>query len=365
MPVIQVTTNDTRIRLFEQNEKTSYDAMNAISGAVANDSGYDHLINLALAMAGEFSTTPKLFGFKPTITGAAQVTIDKGIAVRSDGIFKFSGGVYGINGAAQSGIFEIELSTLYDSPVSKDYINILTETISTAVGNSRKNFQLKLYENYTNSLTPPSPTGGRYKLFEYVMNVPSGSIVTLRNSVTNSGTTGKVPLGSVVYTFSPFYSPSSGVVDSDGFMLADGAAVPNGNALAGFVTPNLVDGSYIEGALAPNVAGIGSNDKTLSTSEMPLHSHTMSGSGSSINVVTDIGVRGAGNNSGVPIGYFGLTPFNTGTNNYPNSPIQNNILQLKQNVSVSISGNTGNSGSGTPFDMRTKRKQGIPLIRVN
>lgn len=360
MPVIQVNTDNTRIRLFEQNEKTSYDAMNAISGAVANDSGYDHLINLALAMAGEFSTTPKLFGFKTTITGAAQVTIDKGIAVRSDGIFKFSGGVYGINGAAQSGIFEIELSTLYDSPVSKDYINILTETISTAVGNSRKNFQLKLYENYTNSLTPPSPTAGRYKLFEYVMNVPSGSIVTLRNSVTNSGTTGKVPLGSVVYTFSPFYSPSSGVVDSDGFMLADGATVPNGNALSGWVTPNLVDGSYLEGALVPNVAGLGSNNKTLSVAEMPLHSHTMAGSGSPINVVTDIMMAG-----GVTSPGYVAASLQSGATNTIKQDLGLALYQLKQNVTVSISGNTGNAGSGTAFDMRTKRKQGIPLIRVN
>ncbi len=192
------------------------------------------------------------------------------------------------------------------------------------------------------------------------MNVPSGSIVTLRNSVTNSGTTGKVPLGSVVYTFSPFYSPASGVVDSDGFMLADGAVVPNGNALAGFVTPNLVDGSYIEGALIPNVAGIGSNDKTLSTSEMPLHSHTMSGSGSPISVVTDVMMAGGVTSPG----YVSASLQSGATNTIKQDPGLA-LYQLKQNVTVTISGNTGNAGSGTPFDMRTKRKQGIPLIRVN
>jgi hypothetical protein len=250
--------------------------------------------------------------------------------------------------------------------VGKEYINILTETIASGSGNSRKNFQLKLYENYTNSLTPPSPTAGRIKLFEYITVAPAGNIQTIQNPIVVYETqNGKVPLSGVTYLFHASYAPASGVVNSDGFMLADGATVPPGNALAGWITPNLMDGSYIEGATVPSVAGLGSNNKTLSTSEMPLHNHTMAGSGSSINVVTDIGVRGAGDNTGVPVGYFGLTPFNSGTNNYPNSPIQNNILQLKQNVAVSISGNTGNAGSGTAFDMRTKRKQGIPLIRVN
>lgn len=360
MPVIQINTDNTRIRLFEQNEKTSYDAMNAISGAVPTDSGYDHLINLALAMMGEVGTSPRPLGFKAYFSGN-QVTIGKGIVVRSDGIFKFSGGTYTVNAAAQSGIYEIELSTLYDSPVSKDYINILTETISTAVGSSRKNFQIKLYENYTNSLTPPSPTAGRLKLIDYVTTAPGGNIQTISNPIVAYDTqNAKVPLGCVIYAFHPSYAPLSGVVNPDGFMLADGVTVPSGYALSGWVLPNLVDGSYIEGAYTPNLANTGNNDKTLSTSEMPLHSHTMSGSGSPISVVTDVMMAGGATSPG----YVAVTLQSGATNTIKQDPGLA-LYQFKQNVIVTIGGNTGNAGSGTPFDMRTKRKQGIPLIRVN
>lgn len=358
MPVIQVNTNDTRVRLFEQNEKTSYDAMNAVSGAVPTDSGYDHLINLALAMMGELSTNPRPLGFKVTFTGN-QVTIGKGIVVRNDGIFKYAGGTYTVNAAAQSGIYEIEMSTLYDSPVSKDYINILTETISTAVGNSRKNFQLRLYENYTNSLTPPSPTAGRIKLFDYVTVAPGGNIQSVSNPIVAYDTqNGKVPLSGITYLFNAAYAPASGIVNSDGFMLADGSTVPDGYALSGWVTPNLVDGSYIEGNMSPSLANIGSNSKIISAAEMPIHSHTMSGTGST--VVTDIAFSGGA----APGGYINPSLFAGALNRIKNTPdFQIAMYILKQ--SIAVGGSTGNAGASSAFDLRSMRKQGIPLVRVN
>lgn len=358
MPVIQVYSNDTRIRLFEQNEKTSYDAMNAISGAVPNDSGYDHLINLALAMMGELGTNPRPLGFKVTYTGN-QVTIGKGIVVRNDGIFKYSGGTYTVNAAAQSGIFEVELSTLFDSPVTKEYINILTETISTAVGNSRKNFQLRLYENYTNSLTPPSPTAGRIKLFDYVTVAPRGNIQSISNPIIAYDTqNGKIPLSGVTYLFNAAYAPASGIVSADGFMLADGSTVPDGYALSGWVTPNLIDGSYIEGSTTPSLANVGSNSKTLSAAEMPIHSHTMSGTGST--VVTDVNFS-----AGVAPGGYTSPSLSAGAlNRIKNTPdYQNAMYLLKQ--SIAVGGSTGLAGSSSAFDLRSMRKQGIPLVRVN
>lgn len=358
MPVVQVQTNDTRVRLYEQNEKVTYDSMNQISGANSTDAAYDHLINLALGMMGEFgSGNPRPLGFKTSFVGN-QVTIGQGIIVRTDGIFKFTGGTFTINAAAQSGIYEVELSTLYDTPIGKEYINLLTETIVSNSGNSKKNFQLRLYENYTNSLTPPSPTAGRIKLFDYVTVAPGGNIQSVSNPIVAYDTqNGKIPLSGITYLFNAAYAPASGVVSADGFMLADGSTVPSGYALSGWVTPNLVDGSYIEGNTSPNLSNIGSNSKTLSVAEMPFHSHTMSGTSGT--VVIDVA-----KNAGVGVaGYEGLTLQGGATDTLVAGDPQVGLNQ-KKGV-ITIGGSTGNAGSGSSFDMRTARKQGIPLVRVN
>ena len=389
MPVIQLDTNNTRVRLFEQNESIGFSDMNKLAGSDQSDSSYDHLINLSLAMMGQFDgTTPRPLGFKVSFAGN-QVTIGKGIVVRNDGIFKFAGGVFTVNAAAGSGIYEVEMSTLFDTPTSKEYINILTETISTAIGNTRKNFQLRLYENYVAGTTPPPVTSGRLKICEYITTAPSGSIVTVQNPITVFETNnGKVPLTGVTYVFDAAYAPASGIVNSDGFMRADGATVPSGNALAGWVTPNLVDGSYIEGATVPSLANVGSNSKVLTPAELAEHGHSMSHvhpmphthglSGSSATpIVTDLGA--ITNPSALPSGYSLFTGF--GGDNSIVSSIPDQTQLIMQKATVNFSGNTnsqsttdtgdvstpntGTQGANQAFDLRSARKQGIPLIRVN
>lgn len=89
---------------------------------------------------------------------------------------------------------------------------------------------------------------------------------------------GIVPLGSVIPIASNLTGskaiPASGVVTSDGWMLCDGTAIPSGNTLSGSV-PNLTDNRFLMGSSASGTTG-GANSKTLSTSEMPTHSHTNS-----------------------------------------------------------------------------------------
>lgn len=358
MPVVQVQTSNTRIRLYEQNEKVTSTAMNETSGAVAADSAMDHLINLALGMMGEFGANPRPLGFKTSFSGN-QVTIGVGIVVRSDGIFRYPGGTYTINPASYSGLFEVELSTLYDSPIGKEYINILLETITSASGNSKKNFQIKLYENYSALVTPPTVTVGRIKLFEYIMTAPGGTIVQIQNPIINYDTqTGKIPLTGITYVFDAAYAPASGMVQN-GFMLADGSIVPPGYALSGWTTPDLTDSSYIEGSTTVSIPSVGSNSKTLSTSEMPTHGHSMSGSGG--NVVTEIFFSGGA----APPGTINPTLVAGAENKIQGSTGDFNKALYYTLSNISIGGTTGSSGSGTAFDSRSKRHQGIPLVRVD
>jgi microcystin-dependent protein len=66
--------------------------------------------------------------------------------------------------------------------------------------------------------------------------------------------------------------PSSGVVDSDGFMYCDGSAIPGGNSVSGSV-PDLTDNRFLRGSTSAGSTG-GSESFTLSTSQLPSHTHT-------------------------------------------------------------------------------------------
>jgi hypothetical protein len=87
---------------------------------------------------------------------------------------------------------------------------------------------------------------------------------------------GLVPLGGIVAIASNITGshsiPATGTVDSAGWQLCDGAAIPGGNSLSGSV-PTLNDNRFLAGASTAGVAD-GANSITLTTSELPAHTHT-------------------------------------------------------------------------------------------
>jgi hypothetical protein len=104
---------------------------------------------------------------------------------------------------------------------------------------------------------------------------------------TNSGQTinlnspsfgyGVVPLGAIIPVYNSLsgamVSPGSGVVNTSGYMLCDGAPIPGGNSVSG-TTPNITDNRFILGATTAGTTG-GSNTKTIATTNLPAHSHVM------------------------------------------------------------------------------------------
>ena len=355
MPIVQVSSSDTRVRLFEISQKFGYADLNALAGSDPTDSAIDSLVNLALAQAGEFTGNAKAYGFKTTFS-TNQITVGIGVIVSPAGVFRFAGNTYTVNPSAGSGVFEAELSTLYDSPITKEYINVMTDSIGSAVGNSRKNFQMKIYENYTGGFTPPSVTSGRVRLFEYVMTAPGGNVSIIQNPVVNSQINiGRVPLGAIVYCFDAASIPVSGTVSADGFMIADGSTVPSGYAKTGWTTPNLTAG-YIEGSTSINTTGLGTNLKTLTLNELPQHGHSITGTGTFVEDVNFFGLNDT------RVGYTRIPDFidtaGIDVNNFGFFA----VFQKKSNIG-GLSG--GIAGAGLPFDVRPFHYTGVPLVRVD
>ncbi|HNM05765.1 MAG TPA: hypothetical protein PKK05_22810, partial [Leptospiraceae bacterium] len=336
-------------------QKFGYADLNALAGSDPTDSAIDSLVNLALAQAGEFTGNAKAYGFKTTFS-TNQITVGIGVIVSPAGVFRFAGNTYTVNPSAGSGVFEAELSTLYDSPITKEYINVMTDSIGSAVGNSRKNFQMKIYENYTGGFTPPSVTAGRVRLFEYVMTAPGGNVSIIQNPVVNSQINiGRVPLGAIVYCFDTASIPVSGTVSADGFMIADGSTVPSGYAKTGWTTPNLTAG-YIEGSTSINTTGLGTNLKTLTLNELPQHGHSITGTGTFVEDVNFLGLNDT------KVGYTKIPDFNDVAGIVANQFGFFAVFQKKSNVGgLSV----GIAGAGLPFDVRPFHYTGVPLVRVD
>jgi len=134
---------------------------------------------------------------------------------------------------------------------------------------------------------------------------------------------GLFPLGGVIPVMSHLtgsYSlPTSGSVDLNGYMRCDGAAIPGGLALSG-TTPDLTGGKFIYGTngsgsganfLAGATGGNSGGNVTLTSTQLPSHSH---GSGS---FATSIGIQnGAYSVSTGAATLTGSAPTLTGTTSF-------------------------------------------------
>lgn len=67
--------------------------------------------------------------------------------------------------------------------------------------------------------------------------------------------------------------PTSGTVDSDGWMYCDGSAIPSGNTVSGTL-PDLTDSRFLRGSTSAGGTG-GVSSVTLAVENLPSHSHTI------------------------------------------------------------------------------------------
>ena len=217
-------------------------------------------------------------------------------------------------------------------------------------------------------------------------------VVSMIVSVSATGA-GIVPLGAIVPVgnTSGWALPSSGQI-KDGYVLCNGQSFPSGSdpAFSG-TAPNLTDDRFLQGS--SSVAGTGgANTKTLTTTELPAHTHTMAHTHSIDHDHGSVGTSSAGSHS-----HWIIYDYGTGANQYLTwnggpgslggpeisqtlSPADNNTVvktdtQGIHTHSVDLPNFTGTSGaasnsttssagSGTGFDIRPKYFNVVYLMRV-
>lgn len=209
--------------------------------------------------------------------------------------------------------------------------------------------------------------------------IPVGTIMAWSGGYFSNASNGSFTnvLGNSVANANSYLNPR-------GFYVCDGAALNNSNSPifngASRFLPNLTDSRFLQGATS--VGGIGGqNSVTLVTNNLPLHSHTINHDHGththSINhdhgaVVTGVHAhnitRSAATNLG-PLNVFGWAP---NSNLSALSPSENATPSIdlpaftgtSGTASVTFTGNSGNTGSGSSYENRPIYLDTLYIIKV-
>jgi hypothetical protein len=222
------------------------------------------------------------------------------------------------------------------------------------------------------------------------------TVNTIGNFQAAGNAPGVVPLGAIIAMTTGLSGamaiPASGVV-SNGYMRADGTAIPASNAVSG-TAPDLSGSIYLRGSTSYGGTG-GTNNTTLSDVNLPPHFHSIShdhasvtSTGMSANLTHSHGITDPGHyhNEGIVTANAGALPLTYFVNNvisgtsresnnagwttdFASTGITINSSSLEHTHNVDLPNFTGNSGNGpgtsTSFTNEPSYINVIYLIRVN
>lgn len=231
----------------------------------------------------------------------------------------------------------------------------------------------------------------------YLGNQTTDTTTVSGNLVVSGAFLGRVPLGGIIplvtgYFINPsggvntgntgtFTSvsglvPTSGTITDDGFLYCNGALIPTtANSLLASIsggeqryTPDLTDSRFLQGSTSSGTIG-GSNSVTLATTNLPVHDHTInhshtSSTGNNGSHTHNIIQRGAAGNANTnsPKRIAVDTTDANGTTLIVESI--ESAGDHNHSISISYSGSSGTTGSGTAFDVRPKYMNVVYVMRV-
>lgn len=195
MPIVEVSIPNSIQKTYrhEPNQRFNSIDLNRISGAFMEDSFLMSILLAMRGMAGIFGASPayQAYGFKIASYTTTQIVVNPGVLIGQEGIYYFEGATLSPTPASYWGLYEIEVLDETGDPVMKSFLDTVPQTFSTQLGDSRKIFTIKLYENYNTTASFPTLTPGRIELINYKKTASLGTIIQTSNVLGKStGTTG-------------------------------------------------------------------------------------------------------------------------------------------------------------------------------
>ncbi|EIE01505.1 hypothetical protein [Leptospira licerasiae] len=176
----QIPLNGNEVKVYFQNQfqKIKAEDINRLSGATPENSGIPALLTALLATIGRLTDTA--IGFKIPNTNPTIITVESGLIIRQDAVFRFPEVSITPTSGSLEGIFEIQLEESLTDQSTLMFWDTESERFQPGTGPTRKSYRINLFEKWVNTPGLPEVTNGRIGLLSYKRSVIDGPIAEIK-----------------------------------------------------------------------------------------------------------------------------------------------------------------------------------------
>ncbi|TGM87947.1 hypothetical protein [Leptospira licerasiae] len=177
---VQIPLIGNEIKVYYQNQfqKIKAEDINRLSGANPENSSTPTILTALLAIIGRVTDTA--IGFKVTNPSSTNISLDPGLIIRPDAVFRFPSVSLSPSSGALEGIFEIQLEETLTDLSTLAFWDSTSERFQPGSGPTRKSYRINLFEKWVNTPGLPNVTNGRVGLLSYKRSIIDGPITEVK-----------------------------------------------------------------------------------------------------------------------------------------------------------------------------------------
>lgn len=183
MPIVTVpvTTSTRKKTIYNSNQRVNAKTIGNIPGLEDDLVLYPKSIAMIIRELFDVLPTDKQF-FNGNIESfdTTEIVTKEGAYLVGDDIYYLEALTLAPTAAGFWGFFEIELEAIDSDPASLQFFDVSTNTVSQQVVNTRKSYNIKVYENYNTTASFPTLTPGRIKWIEFKKDAAFGNIIEVK-----------------------------------------------------------------------------------------------------------------------------------------------------------------------------------------
>lgn len=183
MPIVTVpvTTSTRKKTIYNSNQRVNAKTIGNIPGLEDDLVLYPKSIAMIIRELFDVLPTDKQF-FNGNVESfdTTEIVTKEGAYLVGDDIYYLEALTLVPTAAGFWGFFEIELEAIDSDPASLQFFDVSTNTVSQQVVNTRKSYNIKVYENYNTTASFPTLTPGRIKWIEFKKDAAFGNIIEVK-----------------------------------------------------------------------------------------------------------------------------------------------------------------------------------------